>query len=86
MIKKGKKHIQKTKVPKHSNMADGTAYAFSRWLIIISYWVRSEVHHWVLLIHNMLDLLHIFASPRSISLHMLGEVTELMQNITETIV
>lgn len=53
-------------------MADGTVLILSRWLIIISYWVRSKVHHWVLLIHNMLDPMHIFTSPRSISLNMPG--------------
>lgn len=39
------------------NMADGGVNTFSRWLIIISYRMRSTVHHWVRLIHNMLDSL-----------------------------
>lgn len=37
------------------NMADGWVYSFSRWLIIITYRMRSTVHHWARLIHNMLD-------------------------------
>lgn len=64
-------------------MADGGAYAFSRWLII-SFRMRSTVHHWVGLIHNMVDSMHIFTSARSISFHTPSAVAWLIQNRTGT--
>lgn len=65
-------------------MADGRAYVFSRWLIIISYGMRSTVHHWVRLIYNMLDSMHIFASARSISCHTPCGAAWLIQNSIQT--
>lgn len=62
-----KKHQKKETMSKHNHMADGRANVLSRWLIIISYGMRSTVHHWVRLIHNMLDSMRIFTSARSIS-------------------
>lgn len=69
---------------KLGNTADGSAYVFSRWLIIISYRMRSTVHHWVRLIHNMLDSMHTFASARSISFYTLRGAAQLIQNNIQT--
>ena len=52
-----KKKRKRETMSKPGNMANGRVYIFSRWLIIISNRMRSTVHHWSRLIHNMLDSL-----------------------------
>jgi len=50
-------------------MADGKAYCI--WQMADNNYLQDEIHCvlWVQLIHNMLDLVHMFTSAGSISFH-----------------
>lgn len=64
-------------------MADGGANVFSRWQIIISYVMRSTVHHTVQLFPKYAPK-HTFTSARSISFYTPCRVEQLIGNSTET--